>query len=166
MLEAALFGNLRPGDEMGHEGAKHGAAAGGGEEAAPDLRREVGFRGEDIAADFMVQQGWDVVARNYQLNIGEIDLVVRRSEEVYGRREDTLAIVEVKTKQDRRGPPPEASVTHAKRERLVRLAGVFMERQKIRRVNIRFDVIAVDLSTEEPTITHFPGAFDADAEIR
>ncbi|TDP75673.1 YraN family protein [Bradymonas sediminis] len=151
---------------MGHEEGKRVVAAGGDEEVAPDLRREVGFRGEDIAADFMVEQGWDVVARNYQLNIGEIDLVVRRSEEVYGRREDTLAIVEVKTKRDRRGPPPEASVTHAKRKRLVRLACVFMERQKIRRVNIRFDVIAVDLSTEEPTITHFPGAFDADAEIR
>lgn len=135
-------------------------------DALPDPRRAVGLHGEDLAAQYMINQGWEVVARNYQLKIGEIDLVVRRSEEFYGRTEDTLAIVEVKTKQDRRGPPPQASVTWAKRKRLVRLASVFVEKEKIRRVNIRFDVIAVDLSDVDPQITHFAGAFDADAEIR
>jgi len=134
--------------------------------AAPDPRRGVGFQGEDLAAQYMIEQGWEVVARNYQLKIGEIDLVVRRREEIYGRIEETLAIVEVKTRQDRRGPPPQASVTWSKRKRLVRLASVFVEKEKIKRVNIRFDVIAVDLSDVDPEITHFAGAFDADAEIR
>lgn len=138
----------------------------GADTSAADPRREVGFHGEDLAAQFMIEQGWEVVARNYQLKIGEIDLVVSRQEEVYGRSEQTLAIVEVKTRNDRHGPPPQASVTWSKRKRLVRLASAFVQKEKFKRVNIRFDVIAVDLSDADPQITHFPGAFDADAEIR
>jgi putative endonuclease len=130
-----------------------------------DPRRAIGLHGESLAAEYMVEQGWEVLARNYELKIGEIDLVVRRFEQVAGRSEETLAIVEVKTKQDRRGPPPEASVTRSKRQRLVRLARVFLEKEKIKRVNIRFDVISVVLSGDEPKITHFPCAFDADAAI-
>lgn len=130
-----------------------------------DPRRALGYQGEELAAQFMLDQGWEVLARNYQLNIGEIDLVVSRSDTICGRREQTIAIVEVKTKQDRRVPLPQASVTYAKRKRLVRLADVFMQKEGIKRVNIRFDVIAVILGVEGADITHFPCAFDADAQI-
>lgn len=133
--------------------------------ATPDPRREVGLRGEDLAAEYLVDQGWEIVARNYQAKIGELDIVVRRFEQVHGRREETLAFVEVKTRRTASGPPPEASVGRKKRQRLARLAQYFMQCEQIRRVNVRFDVIAVDLSGDQPEMTHFESAFDADARV-
>lgn len=130
-----------------------------------DPRRAIGFHGEDLAAAFMEEQGWEVRDRNYTLQIGEIDLVVSRLEEVGFRTEETLAFVEVKSKTSSQGPPPEASVHRKKRRRLVRLATVYLQKEGLREVNVRFDVIAVDLSGEEPELTHFPCAFDADGRI-
>lgn len=130
-----------------------------------DPRRIVGLHGEDLAADYLVEQGWEILARNYQAKIGELDIVVRRFEQVYGRTEETLAFVEVKTRRTASGPPPEASVGRKKRRRLVRLAQYFVQREEIRRVNVRFDVIAVDLSGDQPELTHFDAAFDADAQV-
>lgn len=131
----------------------------------PDPRRAIGFHGEDLAAQHLEDQGWEIVARNYELKIGEIDLVAARDETVGSRTERRLAFVEVKTRRTRNGPPPEAAVHIRKRKRLVRLARVFLQKEKLRRVNVRFDVIAVDLSQTDPQITHFEGAFDADGAI-
>lgn len=149
----------------GQKSADSARAARAQDDLQGDVRRDVGFRGEAAAAEFMQAAGWQVVARNYRLKIGEIDLIVRRDELVCGRMEPTLAIVEVKTRTSRGGPPPEAAVNFAKRQRLVRLAQAFLQREKIRNVNVRFDVIAVDTSGESPCITHFPYAFDEDGEV-
>lgn len=132
---------------------------------AEDPRREIGRRGEQIAADYMRERGWRELARNYQLNIGEIDLVMQRTERLVGRSEETCAIIEVKTRTHRNGPPPQAGVNYPKRQRLTQLALLFLAREQIERVNIRFDVIAVDLSGEEPVVAHFPCAFDAEGEV-
>lgn len=131
----------------------------------PDPRRTIGFHGEDLATQYLEDEGWEIVARNYELKIGEIDLVAARDETVGVRTERRLAFVEVKTRRTRSGPPPEAAVHIRKRKRLVRLARVFLQKEKLRRVNVRFDVIAVDLSQKDPQITHFEGAFDADGAI-
>jgi putative endonuclease len=135
------------------------------EEPHIDPRRAVGFQGEDLAAEYMRDKGWEVVARNYSLNAGEVDLIVSRVGVVGYRTEKTLVFVEVKTKQNRRGPPPEASVDYEKRRRLTRLARLFLQQEEIREVNVRFDVISVDLSDDEPRLTHFPCAFDAQGRI-
>jgi putative endonuclease len=136
-----------------------------GDEEEKDPRRAVGFHGEDLAAELMREKGWEIISRNYTLNAGELDLVGSRVGTVGYRTEKTLAFVEVKTKQSQLGPPPEASVNLAKRRRLTRLARLFLQKEKIREVNVRFDVIAVDLSGEEPKLTHFPCAFDAEGRI-
>jgi putative endonuclease len=135
------------------------------QEQETDPRRAVGFHGEDLAAEYMREEGWEIVVRNYTLKAGEVDLIVSRVGKVGYRTEKTLAFVEVKTKQNQLGPPPEASVNYKKRRRLTRLASLFLQKEKIREVNVRFDVIAVDLSGDEPELTHFPCAFDAEGQI-
>ncbi|QDG49979.1 YraN family protein [Persicimonas caeni] len=130
-----------------------------------DPRREIGMAGEDLAAEHMRELGWEVLHRNYTLKMGELDMVASRYGKVGHRMEQTLAFVEVKTKRTPLGPPPEASVNARKRGRLVRLAKVYLQKEKVRKVNVRFDVIAIDLSGEEPKLTHFPCAFDADGRV-
>jgi len=53
-------------------------------------RSRLGRAGEELAAEHLRGQGWDVTARNFRCRQGEIDLVARRGREV--------ALVEVKTR--------------------------------------------------------------------
>jgi putative endonuclease len=70
--------------------------------------RRLGDAGEDLAAELLRSQGWEVMARNFRCRRGEIDLVCRRAGEV--------ALVEVKTRVGAsRGTPTEAVDGHKRR---------------------------------------------------
>jgi putative endonuclease len=97
-------------------------------------RRQLGRSGEDAAAAWYEEQGYTVVARNWQCREGEIDLIVRQ-----GR---TVVFCEVKTRTtDAFGAPVEA-ITRTKRDRLRRLAVRWLADQPPVR-EIRFDVVSV-----------------------
>jgi putative endonuclease len=116
--------------------------------ATTDNRRELGRRGEQLAAEFFQRNGDRVVERNYRTREGEIDLVV-----LSGR---TLVFCEVKTlvarAEVRRGPAyPLESVTVTKRKQVRRIARSWLaerltSRQALRFREIRFDAIGVVLS--------------------
>jgi putative endonuclease len=99
-------------------------------------RRALGARGEDVAAEWYVRQGYEVVARNWRCRDGELDLVVRM-----GR---TYVFCEVKTRTtDRFGAPVEA-VTRNKQVRIRRLAARWLqEGANGPAKDIRFDVVSV-----------------------
>jgi len=95
----------------------------------------LGRRGEDAAAAWYLEQGYQIAARNWSCRTGEIDLVCRR-----GR---VLVICEVKTRStDRFGSPFEA-VTSAKRRRLRQLAALYLLEAAPGTSVVRFDVAAV-----------------------
>ena len=63
---------------------------------APDKRRALGRRGEEIAARHLERLGWRIVERNYRSREGELDLIAARG--------GTLAFCEVKTLVCAQGP--------------------------------------------------------------
>ncbi len=80
--------------------------------------RRYGLRGEDLAAAWYADHGYDVVARNWRCREGEVDLVVARPGEI--------VFCEVKARSsDRYGLPAEA-VTPAKQRRLRGLAARYL----------------------------------------
>ena len=92
-------------------------------------------RGEDAAGAWYLQQGYEIVQRNWRCRTGEIDLICRR-----GR---VLVICEVKARTtDRFGSPFEA-VTPAKCRRLRRLASLYLAEAQPGTSVVRFDVAAV-----------------------
>ncbi len=103
-----------------------------------DARRRLGAAGEEAAAGWYTERGYEVLARNWRVREGEIDLVLAG--------EGTLVFCEVKTRSsDRFGTALEA-VTPAKQKRLRRLAGIYLTRGETGcrpRRAIRFDVVAV-----------------------
>jgi putative endonuclease len=108
--------------------------------------RELGARGERLAAEWYSTRGYQVVARNWRCRDGELDLVVARPGE--------LVFCEVKTRSsDRFGVPAEA-VTPTKQRRLRLLAARFLAAggatgatgagpRSGRGRRLRFDVVAV-----------------------
>src|SRR6202167_4167654 len=113
--------------------------------------RAAGRRGEDLAHRFLQRQGFIVVARNYRLasGAGEADLVAWER--------DTLAVVEVKSRDNREFGPPERAIGEEKRAHMLRVARDYAARSGTPWEQVRLDVVTV-LLTRPPSIALFRGA--------
>ena len=120
---------------------------------APDRRRlALGARGEDLAARWYADAGWEVLARNWRCREGELDLVVAR-----GR---VVAFCEVKTRSGTAFGTPAEAVTPAKRRRLRRLAQAWLAAHDHHAPDLRFDVVGVHVPDAGPVrVTHLRNAF-------
>lgn len=78
--------------------------------ADPGRARELGRRGERLAADYLRRLGYRVVGSGFLARRGEIDLVCRRG--------DRLVLVEVKTRSSSTFGTPAESVGSRKRRAL------------------------------------------------
>ena len=95
-----------------------------------------GADGEDAAARWYEQRGYEVLARNWRCRTGELDLVLRQ-----GRM---LVFCEVKSRSSTAFGAPVEAVTRDKQARLRRLAGRWIEdAAPVRPTEIRFDVVSV-----------------------
>ena len=98
-------------------------------------RRALGARGEELAARWYRERGFEIVDRNWRCRAGEIDIVARR-----GR---FLVICEVKTRSSDAYGSPASAVTPSKQTRLRRLAFAWLEARGLRGPALRFDVACV-----------------------
>lgn len=106
---------------------------------------------EDKAHDWCRQRGWTVLSRNYQVKVGEIDLICRDGE--------TLVFIEVRQRSNERFGSASASVTPAKQKKLIRAAQWYLQSNPAQaRSSARFDVLALDKNN---AIHWIKGAFSA-----
>ncbi len=82
--------------------------------------RGFGIRAEWAALAWLVLHGWHVLARNYRINTGEIDLIASRR--------GTIAFVEVKARPDIE--MARTAVTPQKRQRISRAAAHWLTRNR------------------------------------
>ncbi len=104
-----------------------------------ESRRAAARRGVDserIAAAFLEARGLVVLARNFRCRLGELDLVCADR--------GVLVCVEVRQRSGLGFGGALASITAAKRRRVVRAATVYLARSRAwHRSALRFDVIAI-----------------------
>ncbi|MBI1959219.1 MAG: YraN family protein [Candidatus Rokubacteria bacterium] len=122
-----------------------------------DTRRATGIRGEEEAARFLARCGYAILDKNVRTRAGEIDLVAKEGK--------TLVFVEVKTRRDLAGDPPQAAVNTRKQNRLGKLAHGYLKLRRLREMPCRFDVVAVIVNEEGgvKAIRHIPNAFSVAA---
>ena len=113
----------------------------------------LGEAGESIAARYLQEKGLQIIARNFRDKSGEIDIIAEDDE--------TLVFIEVKTRQSYRCGFPEESVTRRKQKQIIRLAEIYLARNSLVDVPVRFDVIAIHMSSKTPEIEHISDAFEA-----
>ena len=102
------------------------------------MARALGLAGEAAAAAWYEAQGYEVVARNWRVREGEIDLIVRR--------DTTYVFCEVKARSSHAFGAPIEAVGRQKQVRIRRLAARWLtERDPAsgRVHEIRFDVASV-----------------------
>ncbi len=112
-----------------------------------------GREAEDLAAAFLVGQGYRVLARNHRLRRGEVDLVCERGE--------VVCFVEVRSRTGDAHGAPEETVDHRKARRVALAAEDWAARNAVAGRDLRFDVVAVTFGEGAPRVVHFPAAFDA-----
>jgi putative endonuclease len=113
---------------------------------SPDLRRTRGSLGEQIAADHLVEAGYEILDRNFRTRRGELDLVAADA--------DAIVFCEVKTRVAGGRSGPELAldaVGPAKRRRLRRLAMSWLRDRRAaggapHRERLRFDAIGITIS--------------------
>lgn len=119
--------------------------------------KSVWDRGERAAARLMRRAGCKVLARNYRLPIGEIDLLC------FERSSGTVVIVEVKARvydtKSTKAIDPTASITSRKRAKLVQLAKALKRQPQYAHRPIRIDVVSVRFveGSKKPETRHYPG---------
>lgn len=113
---------------------------------------KLGRWGEGVAADYLVERGYQILARNVYSVHGEIDLVASQG----GTDENRLIFVEVKTRKSSTFGYPEEAVTGDKLDRLQRSVLDYLQRRPTGPDLWQIDVIAVRVLPDqsEPEIIH------------
>jgi putative endonuclease len=96
---------------------------------------DAGAEAEVLAAAFLEQRGLIIVERNFRRRCGELDLVARDG--------GTLVFVEVRLRRGNAFGGAAASITAAKRTRLVRAASLYLARVR-GTPDCRFDAVLLD----------------------
>ncbi len=100
--------------------------------------RRFGRWGEKQAVKALKRRGYSIIQTNYRSALGEIDIIARDH--------DVLVFVEVKARRSPSHGHPAESVTPRKRRQISNVAAVFLKKHRMTHVNVRFDVVSVDLT--------------------
>ena len=114
-----------------------------------------GKLGEKIGEEYLIKRGYQILERNLRSPFGEIDLVAQHHK--------SLVFVEIKTRRDQSFGFPEESITLRKKTRLIRLANWYLSRYRNKpQPQIRFDVLAIQIESEGPSIRLIQDAIEVD----
>jgi putative endonuclease len=98
-------------------------------------RGVIGAEAEDAACHVLRQRGYRIVARNWRMRLGEIDIIARDG--------DVLVFVEVKARSGSGFGGAEGAVGAAKRRRIIAAAAAFLAAHGCELAS-RFDVVALE----------------------
>lgn len=116
------------------------------------LSRQTGCEAENRAADFLRENGYSIIARNFATKWGEIDIVARDKEKV--------CFVEVKMRSDSSFGSPAQAVSFAKQRRIAMAAVAFMRQRGLGNCSGRFDVVSMVRSSSGWSIDLYRNAFE------
>lgn len=116
-----------------------------------NYRQKLGKTGEELAAKYLQNKGYEILVRNYRRYRGEIDIVARD--------QDCLVFVEVKTAKSRRFGPPVLRVDQRKKKQLGKIAMAYYQEHDLYDQDSRFDIITVTFQGGIAKIEQIENAF-------
>ena len=121
-------------------------------EKASEPRKRLGNCGEDIALEYLLQNGYHLIVRNFQCKMGEIDLIVRKG--------DTLVFVEVRSRTGKQYGDPSESVNRKKQDKIRKTAKYYLyQNRSLEQYYCRFDVVAIVWEEGNYTVEWIVDAF-------
>jgi putative endonuclease len=111
---------------------------------------EKGNFGENLAAAYLIKNGYQIHERNFVFERAEIDIIAEK--------ENTLVIVEVKTRASELFETATELVSSRQAKQIISATEGYIHLKKID-LETRFDVIAIILDERPPKIEHIKDAF-------
>ena len=111
---------------------------------------ELGKHGEALAVEFLQQNGYAILETNWTFQKAEIDIIAQK--------ENTLAIVEVKTRSSIDFGLPQDFVKPKKIQLLVKAVNEYVIAKDLG-VEVRFDIIAIHKEGAQYNLEHIEEAF-------
>ena len=113
---------------------------------------KLGKKGEEIAEQYLLQHGYQILEKNFRSQQGEIDLIARDGE--------FLVFVEVKSYSFRSYGSPVGAVRASKKQSIIHAARTYLYNNNIKDVYCRFDVITIFRKFNgQQIIEHYKDAF-------
>lgn len=114
--------------------------------------------GEDYTADYLINKGLEIIARNFRRKGGELDIVALDGK--------MLVVVEVKARKFGSLTDGLDAMTVTKRRNIIRTAQRFIDETDVEFDEMRFDMAELTLTTEKiPRVldfSYYEDAFTAD----
>ena len=111
---------------------------------------ELGKFGEELAVDFLQKNGYDILETNWTFQKAEIDIIALK--------ENSLAVIEVKTRSSIEFGLPQDFVKPKKIQLLVKAVNEYIVSNDLD-VEVRFDIIAIYKEDKTYKIEHIEDAF-------
>ena len=111
---------------------------------------ELGKLGEELAVEFLRKEGYEILETNWTFQKAEIDIIAQK--------ENTLAVVEVKTRSSLEFGLPQDFVKPKKIQLLVKAINEYVVSKDLD-IEVRFDIIAVHKEDKSFAIEHLKDAF-------
>jgi putative endonuclease len=111
---------------------------------------DLGKLGEEIAIEFLQKEGYEILETNWTFQKAEIDIIAKK--------ENTLAIIEVKTRSSLDFGLPQDFVKPKKIQLLVKAVNEYVISNDLD-IEVRFDIIAVHKEGKSFAIEHLMDAF-------
>lgn len=107
--------------------------------------------GEERATNFLKNNGYLILARNFRTNFGEIDIIARKDEE--------YIFVEVKTRTSKKYGRPVDSINQIKRKHIVQASKYYIYINNLQNKCVRYDIIEVYINEKNHFINHIKNVF-------
>ena len=111
---------------------------------------DLGKKGEEIAAAYLINKGHKILVQNYRHEKAEVDIISAHS--------DTVIFTEVKTRSTDRYGFPEESVSTKKKEKLREAMDHYLAENNIKEES-RFDIISIVINNQGTEVHHIEDAF-------
>jgi putative endonuclease len=115
--------------------------------------RAKGNRAEQVAADYLVTNGYRILDRNFTCRVGEVDIVALH--------EGDIVFVEVRSQSSPNTVDPVYSVNYRKQAKISRVAEWYLITHFTEMPPARFDVVVVRMGSV-PQVEVFRDAFATD----
>jgi len=111
---------------------------------------ELGKLGEHLALAYLTKLGYTILEHNFYYQKAEIDIIATH--------QDTLVIVEVKTRNSSFFGNPQEFVKATKIALLVKAADYYIQANSLD-LEVRFDIIAIIKNSTQQQLEHYKDAF-------
>lgn len=120
-------------------------------------RHEIGKIGENIATKYLEQIGYEILQRNFECKLGEIDIIAKDKEEI--------VFVEVKTRANMLYGKPKEAVDTIKQKHIYKSAEFYIYIKHLENLPVRIDVIEVYKKKEKYFLNHIKNAITEKPKI-